>query len=107
MALRLDGLSILLILRLAALGSWLLLAGYFYRLSSRTAFFQRTAAVGADVVVIVASLCIFACALSVILVLMGRAPRVLDFVLLFGNAIALTVYGGLYFFGKFGPIVPG
>ncbi len=107
MALRLDGLSILLILRLAALGSWLLLAGYFYRLAFRTAFFQRTAAVGGDVVVIVASLCIFACTLSVILVLMGRVPRVLDLALLFCNAIALVAYGGLYLFGKFGPVVPG
>jgi hypothetical protein len=102
-----DRFSAQVFLRLAALGSWLLLAGYFYRLASRTAFFQRTAAVGGDVVVIVASMCIFACALSVILVLMGRAPRALDLVLLFGNAIALAVYGGLYFFGKFGPIVTG
>ena len=90
-----------------SMGSFLValsLMCYLVILIMRTDCFQRAAAVGIDVLVIVVSLCAVGLVLAVAGIVLEAQPRWLPTLGLVLNGLLSAVYAILYAIGKFGPV---
>jgi|FrelakmetLWP11LW_1041352.scaffolds.fasta_scaffold69150_2 hypothetical protein len=84
----------------------LALSIYLSRLTARTAFFARAAAVGADTAIFVCILCLVALLCSLSAVKLKAEPHWLSVAVLVASSLLSLTYLILFVGGKFGPIGP-